>query len=285
MTTTPPGWYDDGRGALRWWDGRQWTEHVQIPDPEPPTPGGEIVPPAPTRESAAEGADGWPETPADPALGVPGVLSADLPPGQAPGGAFISATDGRKSRLWILWVVLGVVLLGVVIAAAVLIPILIGAFGRIASSEGASPIPGSSPTSSVEVEVEGVVPTPSAPAEADEQAAVAAVLLYDEAWADADCDKYFTATTESFRVMMQMADCAAFEEEAWYFGESTDQYEVEILEVAAHGDLITVSTSETYLLLVDDQGAPLTGEPVEDLFQYILASSDDGWEIDDVTTP
>ena len=25
MATTPPGWYDDGRGALRWWDGAQWT--------------------------------------------------------------------------------------------------------------------------------------------------------------------------------------------------------------------------------------------------------------------
>lgn len=27
--TTPPGWYDDGHGALRWWDGGGWTEHVQ----------------------------------------------------------------------------------------------------------------------------------------------------------------------------------------------------------------------------------------------------------------
>ncbi|MGA1827655.1 DUF2510 domain-containing protein, partial [Microbacterium sp.] len=35
MATTPPGWYDDERGALRWWDGAQWTEHVQAPDPEP----------------------------------------------------------------------------------------------------------------------------------------------------------------------------------------------------------------------------------------------------------
>jgi hypothetical protein len=25
---TPPGWYDDGHGALRWWDGSQWTEHT-----------------------------------------------------------------------------------------------------------------------------------------------------------------------------------------------------------------------------------------------------------------
>lgn len=25
----PPGWYPDGRGAMRWWDGYRWTEHVQ----------------------------------------------------------------------------------------------------------------------------------------------------------------------------------------------------------------------------------------------------------------
>ena len=28
MTTVPPGWYDDGHGGMRWWDGTQWTEHV-----------------------------------------------------------------------------------------------------------------------------------------------------------------------------------------------------------------------------------------------------------------
>jgi hypothetical protein len=32
MTTTPPGWYDDGHGGMRWWDGANWTEHVAIPE-------------------------------------------------------------------------------------------------------------------------------------------------------------------------------------------------------------------------------------------------------------
>ncbi|MBN9608960.1 MAG: scramblase [Actinobacteria bacterium 69-20] len=33
MTTAAPGWYSDpsGSGAVRWWDGVQWTEHVQQP--------------------------------------------------------------------------------------------------------------------------------------------------------------------------------------------------------------------------------------------------------------
>ncbi|MFC0198633.1 DUF2510 domain-containing protein, partial [Microbacterium arthrosphaerae] len=68
MTTTPPGWYDDGHGALRWWDGSQWTEHVAQPDPEPsdaPTEA-EIVAaqqraePAPAWPAAEEPAPAWP---------------------------------------------------------------------------------------------------------------------------------------------------------------------------------------------------------------------------------
>ena len=25
---TPPGWYPDGSGNNRWWDGSQWTDHI-----------------------------------------------------------------------------------------------------------------------------------------------------------------------------------------------------------------------------------------------------------------
>lgn len=31
------GWYDDGSGAMRWWDGQTWTDKVQ---PPPPAAGG-----------------------------------------------------------------------------------------------------------------------------------------------------------------------------------------------------------------------------------------------------
>jgi hypothetical protein len=27
--STPPGWYDDGTGTRRWWDGSGWTDHTQ----------------------------------------------------------------------------------------------------------------------------------------------------------------------------------------------------------------------------------------------------------------
>ncbi|WP_217181404.1 DUF2510 domain-containing protein [Streptomyces sp. AC495_CC817] len=35
--TTPAGWYDDGSGRQRWWDGAQWTEHF-APVAEPVAP-------------------------------------------------------------------------------------------------------------------------------------------------------------------------------------------------------------------------------------------------------
>ena len=45
----PSGWYDDGRGALRYWDGTQWTEHTAP-----------LSPPADQGATAA-----YPPTPAD----------------------------------------------------------------------------------------------------------------------------------------------------------------------------------------------------------------------------
>lgn len=100
--STPAGWYDDGQGAQRWWDGAQWTEHVQpaVAETAPPPP------------ANATGTD--PATPA--------AASAEPP---------------RRSRLWVLWVVLGVVAVLLVALAAVLVPMLVGLFSPGSASNDA----------------------------------------------------------------------------------------------------------------------------------------------------
>lgn len=42
--TAPAGWYDDGAGQMRWWDGTQWASFSATPDqiPAPPTGGAQL---------------------------------------------------------------------------------------------------------------------------------------------------------------------------------------------------------------------------------------------------
>jgi hypothetical protein len=291
MSATPPGWYDDGHGALRWWDGSQWTEHVAQPDPEAseaPTEaeivaaqlgfgGGET---AATAETAAPGAPAEPVTaapaataaaPAAASVASPGypagapaqavVPGAATPPyagqpqppypGGAPaGGAFTAATEPRKSKLWIVWVVLGVVLLGVVIAAAVLIPLLIL----------------SASTSSGSAQSD------------DERSAVAAVELFDEAYQQGDCDALAEATTEEFRAANGFDDCAAFQEQAAAFNAALQDYEIEVTDVETVADVIVVTTTESYSEIGEDT-EPTPGSAA---YEYTVVDSGGAWLVDDI---
>ncbi len=53
MATTQAGWYDDGTGTKRWWDGQKWTDQVQQPGSPAGGPGGVI---GQIQASAAAGA-------------------------------------------------------------------------------------------------------------------------------------------------------------------------------------------------------------------------------------
>lgn len=263
MSVTPPGWYDDGHGARRWWDGSRWTEHVQPSNPliAPTVTSGQA--PSPTAYTLA---GDHPTPTATP-------YTAPVAPSAGPTGPAVSVGSpsvppaAPKSKLWILWTVLGIVALGGVITAIVVIPMILGGLMATTGSAGEGE-PGS-----------------TVPSEADESAAVAAVLLYDEAWQQVDCDKYFAATTEAFRTELELPDCATFEENAQGFADGTDEYVVTVTSVVQDADVITVSTSETYTSLVDEDGAPLESpETVEDLWDYYLIESRDGWVIDDAGT-
>lgn len=247
MTTTPPGWYDDGYGALRWWDGAKWTEHVATPDAEAVegvVAGGMVTGAA----TADRPLDATPQT-------YPGAYPPAYP--GADGGVFMSATEPRKSRRWIVWVVIGVVLLAIVITLAVLIPL---AFLR---SGGANP-------------------QPTVYSEAEQQEAAAAVELYDRAYQTADCDAYFTATTESFRSLFEITDCDSFLEQAAQFDTAYDDYVVTVDSVSQNEAALSVFTIETYLSMLDDDGNQTTELlAYEDEYEYIVVPVDGGWAIDD----
>ena len=233
MAKTPPGWYDDGRGALRWWDGAQWTEDVQTPDSE------------------ASAADGDAEHAPSPPSEYPAAVAG----GAEPSGAFIAATDPAKSKLWIVWLILGVVLLGVVILAAVVIPVLIGLSGNA---------------------TRGV-----APGDDDETAAVRAVELYDQGWTETDCDAFQEATTELFREKSGLTTCEVFDGAATEFSASLQDYEIVVTSIDRADDVITIQTTESYDSLSDENGEPLD-EPVpyEDRYEYTVIPSGSGWAID-----
>ncbi len=216
MTTTPPGWYDDGHGANRWWDGTRWTEHVSGTDAAPPAPAAPVAP------------------------------------------AAAAAPGPKRSNLWIVWVVVGAVVLVLLIGAAIAIPLLALGASKLGGLAGAG-----------------------TPADADQKAAVAAVELYDDAWQDADCKAFMASTTEAFRAQAGLADCSAFETEAEGFADAVEDYEVDVTGVRDAEDAIVVSTTETYTRLVDEGGDPLA-EPVDESidWQYTVVADGDDWRID-----
>lgn len=70
--TTPAGWYQDPAGdpsLLRYWDGSQWTEHVQAAQPAAPEPEPEPTPPPPAPAAPAE--QSMPPAPAAPTPAAP----------------------------------------------------------------------------------------------------------------------------------------------------------------------------------------------------------------------
>ncbi|MFK4851692.1 DUF2510 domain-containing protein [Microbacterium sp. ZW T6_19] len=82
--TTPAGWYDDGSGRQRWWDGTQWTEHfAPVAEPEAPvaeTPSVETAesnPFAPAEERVIEAA---PSVPSEDAAPVAASEVPEVPP-------------------------------------------------------------------------------------------------------------------------------------------------------------------------------------------------------------
>ncbi|GAA1962751.1 DUF2510 domain-containing protein [Microbacterium deminutum] len=278
MTTTPPGWYDDGHGAMRWWDGANWTEHVATPDVEEPErqPTEATVPLYPGMAADAETMPLYPASgeaypggfAATPGVTYPGGYAGEYP---TDGGAFIAATEPHKSRLWIVWVILGVVVLGIVIGFAVLIPLYFLALPSGGASSSQSP--GGTSTAQ---------PSDALPSNADEQAAVDTVELYDRAYQTVDCDAFLKATTEDFRTGIEVPDCDAFTTVAQDFTDATDDYLLTVTSIEQVGDSISVFTTESFTSIYDQDGNKTDQpQPYQADYEYVVVPVADGWAIDD----
>lgn len=246
----PAGWYDDGHGAIRWWDGTRWTEKVAATPPE--QHGAGLEPPAVEPPSSGSPAPG---------NAAPQQETAPTTPAPA-----------RRTGLWIALAVGGVVVAGLVAGAVLLVPSAIDASSdRAPISTPAAP----SPTPS---EPEQTTPALS---EADRAAAVATVQAYNDAWLEADCDGYFASTTEEWQEFLELTDCETFYSSARAWAESIEDYGMEILEVDQVGESAAVSLSETYTSEWDHEGNPLDAPTAfDDRWEYIVIEEDGVWLVD-----
>ncbi len=318
-TSTPAGWYDDGHGALRWWDGTQWTEHTHVAE----------TPTAPAAEATSHGAD---DTPADAPVAPSEAAASPMPPVPTAPGGYATAYPGidpstvqgvaapavapgapglsggptaggptaggptaggptaggpaKKSKLWILFVALGLVVVGMIVAAALIIPRIVGDIvdaterDSWSSSESDSPaVPGlpDEPDDS-EIAPPG---DPVTGAEAD--AAAAVVSAYDDAWNTGDCEAYHATLSDELREFGGWT-CDEFAVESQFFVDSLEEYEITVVSTTREGDDIIVSTVETYLQVTDIDGIPLdVPQPGSVQYDYTLIEVDGAWVIDDIT--
>ncbi|MCL2542516.1 MAG: DUF2510 domain-containing protein [Nocardioidaceae bacterium] len=155
--SVPAGWYPDGQGGQRWWDGSQWTEHTQPGGGQPAAPEQPAAPSAPSGFSgdmptvvAPNRASGYPapgaqQQPAQqqPAYGQQAQQPYGAPqqgfgapagqppygaPGQPPYGMPGGPTDGRSNKRMIA-ILGGVGGLVVLLVVVVVILAVTGVFG------------------------------------------------------------------------------------------------------------------------------------------------------------
>lgn len=74
--STPAGWYDDGSGRQRWWDGQQWTENFAPETPAVPAPpyAAPGAYPAPTGGGYPAAAGNYSSAPASPPASGPSIV-------------------------------------------------------------------------------------------------------------------------------------------------------------------------------------------------------------------
>lgn len=265
MSTTPPGWYDDGNGAMRWWDGQGWTEHTHVPASEP------VVPVPHTQQAPAY------------AQQVPAYTQAQQPYAQA-----YPVEQPKKKRRWLLPVIIGgaVLVLGG-IGLAIFLVIQLFSLGQAASSTGitssstapSATAPSAAASSAPSAEVTAAPPAPTGAELPLDHPATVAVLDYDRAYQGLDCDLFTATTTAEYRDGMT---CEDFVDTADEFNSEVEGYTVEIRRVfEGEAGSVIVETAERYT----STAAGDAGAEYEDLLAYVMVEQDGAWLLDNFTDP
>lgn len=189
MSAPEAGWYDDGSGTMRWWDGTGWADAP--PGPETP----ESAPAA--AEEASASPDRRPRrkrvliamSAAAVAIVVIGVVTAFF----VPRGAGAPAADPEPTPTESTQV-------------------------EAVAEEAEEPDDGLLHPGDWDITGPAVEPADEA-----EQGAVAVVHAYDTAWETADCDAYMNATSPRWREALYIEDCETFAQVAASIEDSADE--------------------------------------------------------------
>ena len=105
---------------------------------------------------------------------------------------------------------------------------------------------------------------------ADLSAAERAVMAFDEAYEQGDCDAFEQLTTDDVRgdILGRNYDCDAFEAAATALTDGGDYaYSVSVLRTAKFDDTVVVKTRESF------------GDEASERYTYLLENDGDGWVI------
>ncbi len=252
MASASPGWYDDGTGTTRWWDGTQWTADVQA-----------WVPPDGAIHVGAAAPTGGPENTSPFPAGVVTHRSPSTP---------ASAPIPRRTvRGWLPAILIGVTA-GLVTAVVVIALILLGPLRDLLGPDA--------PTTATSSGEDGAPPAREH-TEEELAAAAAGVEAFTQAWWRSDCDAYFATTTEGYREITETTDCETFYLSSRTYREGNVTFSLETVATTSVGNAIEVSVVEHYSSYFDEEGVQQE-EPVDvdEAWDYFVVQIDGEWKVD-----